>query len=46
MDEYKCHELCRKAAGHATYARLRSRDILHHVQPVGTFESCLLKGPE
>ena len=34
MDEHKRYELCGEAGGGATYACVRSRDVLHHVQPV------------
>ena len=34
MDEHQCHELCGKVARNATYASVRSRDVLYHVQPV------------
>jgi hypothetical protein len=34
MDKHQCHELCGKAARDAAHAHVRSRDVLHHVQPV------------
>ena len=34
MDEHQCHELCGEAAREAAHARVRSRDVLHLVQPV------------
>ena len=34
MDEHQRHELRCEAARSATHASVRSRDILHHVQPV------------
>lgn len=34
MDKYRRHELCRQTSFHATHAGVRSRDVLHYVQPV------------
>jgi hypothetical protein len=34
MDEHQRYELCRETSRIATYACLRSRYVLHHVQPV------------
>jgi Thioredoxin-like [2Fe-2S] ferredoxin len=37
MDEHQCYELRGEAARSATHASVRSRDVLHHVQPVRTY---------
>jgi hypothetical protein len=36
MDEHQRYELRGEAARNATHASVRSRDVLHHVQPVRT----------
>ncbi len=34
MDEHQRYELCGEVTRNATYASVRGRNVLHHVQPV------------